>query len=301
MLPYRKTAWVCQHKRCSAEAETMGVTMCCSLCLSHSSLLDMALFWVKNTKRTVCSGNTMHLAKAAKPQIVRWTISTFFWPQLSTELRTGKCRDEFWSKLLLTFLSHIAKNQTTSGSADQCVNSYISCLSSHPQSGLQCLLSGYAQQHDPFSSLSTELLSQHLPTSVAPPAPISTGWDCFPGPGFSNIRLYLQINCMSDNLKKGKVFLLKLDTLLPPTRAPITLSCLKEIWSHFFHQTPASSLQQSLVASASSRPFWLCPERSIRFWIQPICVLNWSFKKTANELLWQIPTLSALCNLNLLS
>lgn len=75
--------------------------------------LAAALFWGWNTERTVCSGNTLlHSAEEAKPQIVRWTVSMFFWPQLSAERRTGKRRDEFWSKLHLTFLSDTTKCQT---------------------------------------------------------------------------------------------------------------------------------------------------------------------------------------------
>lgn len=123
----------------------------------------------------------------------------------------------------------------------------VSCPSSHLKSSVPCLLSDYGPQPDPFRSLGTELLSQHPPTSVAPPAPAPTSWHCFPGQGFSNIRLACLI------IKKKKRENIFSETWCPPSPCKGSASphCLKEMRSwHFCHPTPVSTPAETTSAAA---------------------------------------------------
>lgn len=112
-LPHRKIAWAFVSRRALLGRGWNNGSHHVLLLMAKPQLTAPRSPFLGRGYRTVCSGNMLlHPAKEAKPQIVRWTVSTFFWPQLPAEPRTVKCRDEFWSKLLLTFLSDIAKNQT---------------------------------------------------------------------------------------------------------------------------------------------------------------------------------------------
>lgn len=106
--------------------------------------------------RTVCSGNMLlHPAKAAKPHIVKWTVSTFFWPQLSAEQRTGKCRGILTKATFNFFICCCKKSDLAQSQAVLKISTSTATFLAHPT----------------ISSPVYHVCSQVVGSNLTPPAP----------------------------------------------------------------------------------------------------------------------------------
>lgn len=150
--------------------------------------------------------------------------------------------------------------------------------------------------------VSTEILSQDLPTSVIPPTSPSTSWHRFPGQGFSKIR-------PADFICKRAVWLIlkkksKKNTFigiwhLPSSPPPGHPELFKGHNDTFL--PPDSCI-------CTCRDHLGCNDQSLRASVKAISTLSrekYQLVNTADTELviwkpWRIPTLSPPCNLNLL-